>query len=123
MNDYDDEFIEVFNELRKIYAKYIKKLIATIDREDKLYLNTKFIMKNNQPMYFGGLDIKKNYVSFHLMPIYVFPELLDSISPDLKKRMQGKSCFNFKIIDKDLFKELKTLVDTSYKKFVDEGYI
>ena len=37
----------------------------------------------------------KAYVSFHLVPIYMCPELQKSVSPALKKRMQGKACFNF----------------------------
>ena len=60
-------------------------------------------------MWFGAVQIKKNYVSYHLMPIYAFPELLDGLSPELKKRMQGKSCFNFKAVDRSLFTELGAL--------------
>ena len=29
------------------------------------------------------------------MPIYMNPALMKSVSPALKKRMQGKACFNF----------------------------
>jgi hypothetical protein len=31
------------------------------------------------------------------------------VPPALKKRMQGKTCFNFKSVDKELFAELKKL--------------
>ena len=44
-------------------------------------------------MYFGSVKVGKAYVSFHLMPLY---ELAKNISPELSKRMQGKTCFNFK---------------------------
>ncbi len=47
-------------------------------------------------MDFGSVRLGKAYVSFHLMPIYMNPALIQSIPPALKKRMQGKSCFNFK---------------------------
>jgi hypothetical protein len=30
------------------------------------------------------------------MPLYMNPALTQTISPALKKRMQGKTCFNFK---------------------------
>jgi hypothetical protein len=40
----------------------------------------------------------KSYVSFHLIPVYMFPDLLKGLSPALEKRMQGKSCFNFKTV-------------------------
>ena len=39
------------------------------------------------------------------------------ISPALKKRMQGKSCFNFITIDPDQAKELTTLTATGIKAF------
>lgn len=48
----------------------------------------------------------KNYVSYHLMGVYGNPKLLDKCSKDLRARMQGKSCFNFKAVDETLFKEL-----------------
>ena len=36
-------------------------------------------------------------------------ELVKSISPELRKRMQGKTCFNFTRIDEPLFAELEAL--------------
>jgi len=80
-------------------------------------------MKNGQPLFFGAVNIKKNYVSYHHMPVYVFPELLDEISPELKKRMQGKSCFNFKKPDSELFKELESLTKLGYEKYQEAGYV
>ena len=38
------------------------------------------------------------------MPVYMFPDLLDGISPELRRRMQGKSCFNFKKAESALLK-------------------
>ena len=57
------------------------------------------------------------------MPIYVFPDLLESITPELKKRMQGKSCFNFKTEDTSLFQQLKALTQAGYKKYDSAGYL
>ena len=45
------------------------------------------------------------------------------MSPELKKRMQGKSCFNFKEVDEQLFKELATLTKAGAAKFSDERFI
>ncbi len=74
-------------------------------------------------MWFGAVQTRKNYVSYHLMAVYAFPELLDGLSPELKKRMQGKSCFNFKVVDDKLFKELARLTDKGYKRFKKEKLI
>jgi hypothetical protein len=57
----------------------------------------------------AAVQMKKNYVSYHLIPVYAIPTLLDAISPALKKRMQGKSCFNFTAIEPAQVKELKAL--------------
>ena len=75
--------------------EYANQLDCTVDNDEELYLNTKHIQKNKKPIWFGAVQIKQRYVSYHLMPVYVNPELLKGISPELKKRMQGRSCFNF----------------------------
>jgi len=49
-------------------------------------------------------------VSFHLMPLYMSASLEKQIPPALKKRMQGKTCFNFKVIpDAQSVADLKRL--------------
>jgi len=45
------------------------------------------------------------------------PELMDSMSPELKRRMQGKSCFNFTKIDEPLFAELASLTAESVERY------
>ncbi len=52
--------------------------------------------------WFAGTRLGKRYVSYYLMPIYVQPSLLDDISPELRRRMQGKSCFNFARVNEPL---------------------
>ena len=84
--------------------------------------NGKLVYKNDT-LYFGGVEIRKNYVSYHLFAVYMFPELLKNISPELKKRMQGKSCFNFKKEDDELFAELKGLTESCFKKYKSEKYL
>jgi len=51
----------------------------------------------------------KNYVGYHLMPVYMNRVLQKRISPELKKRMQGKACFNFSEVDPALFRQLTDL--------------
>ncbi len=57
------------------------------------------------------------------MPVYMFPELLENVTPTLKKRMQGKSCFNFKTISEAELLELHALTLASREKFVGAGLI
>ena len=116
-------FKTIFTDLKKMMMNYSSSLTVVEDEEDNLYLNTQYIMKNKKPLYFGGVRIGKSYVSYHLMPVYVFPELLEAISPELKKKMQGKSCFNFKKTDQQLFNELSVLTSRGFKKYQEAGYI
>ena len=50
-----------------------------------------------------------------------FREELEGISPALKKRMQGKSCFNFTTIDEPLFSELAELTRRGAEQFRHAG--
>lgn len=72
---------------------------------------------HGQPAWFGGVVMGKTYVSYHLIPVYIWPDLLADVSPELKQHMQGKSCFNFKNVDEKLFKELADLTAKGFKKF------
>jgi hypothetical protein len=112
----------VFFELRKILAPYTTKLDVGKEDATELTLFTQPIAALGGPMFFGAVQIQKSYVSFHLMPVYVKPELLIGMSPELGRRMQGKSCFNFKAIDKVLFKELARLTKAGFASFKALGY-
>jgi hypothetical protein len=118
-----DDFKKVFEALKSIFQPYAKKMDVSQDSDQCYMLDTRFIMKNKQPLCFGGVRLGKNYVSFYLMSVYASPDLLKGMSPELKKRMQGKSCFNFKEVDKKLFAELKTLTKDGAAKFSDGKFI
>jgi hypothetical protein len=113
----------VFTELRSILAPYAAKLDTKKDDACELYVDTLHMQKNKKPLFFGAVQIKKSFVSFHLMPVYLKPELLEGLSPALKKRMQGKSCFNFVEVDKPLFKELASLTKTGFASYKDQGFV
>src|SRR5256884_6314054 len=117
------DFTEVFEALKSIFKPYAKKMDVSHDTDQYYLLNTRYIMKNKQPLCFGGVRLGKAYVSFYLMSVYASPDLLKSMSPELKKRMQGKSCFNFKEVDEKLFKELKQLTKAGTAKFNDGKFI
>jgi hypothetical protein len=119
----DLDKVAVFEALRPILRGCSKNLTIVTDDEDCFYLDTQHTMKNKKRLFFGAVQIKKNYVSYHLMPVYVNPSLLDSISEPLKQRMHGKSCFNFRRIEPELVDELTSLTEAGYRFYVDEGYI
>ncbi len=117
------DFDAAFRELHAILLGVAADLVVVRDSPGDLYIDTPHVMKNGKPLFFGAVNIKKRYVSYHLMPVYVNPELLNGISPRLRARMQGKSCFNVARPDADLFKELALLTKAGYDFYREEGYL
>ena len=89
-----------FLALRTILAGQAGNLVVKADTPEVYTLLTKarspFPQHKGQPMWFGEIRLGKAYSSIHLMPLYMNEKLTATISPALKKRMQGKTCFNFK---------------------------
>jgi hypothetical protein len=117
------DFQPVFDELKKLIEPCAGTLKLHEKASDYILIGPPTPRSQGREVWFGGVQIKKSYVSYHLMPVYVFPDLLDGMSPELKKRMQGKSCFNFKAVDKALFKELGMLTKKGYQRFKKEGLV
>ena len=117
------DFPVVFDQLKAILKPYEPRLSVTADGSEGYSLDSPKLGPNKKPMFFGAAVIKKNYVSFHLMPVYVHPELLEGISDGLRKRMQGKSCFNFKALDEDTLAELRQLTEHGFEAFRTDGLV
>lgn len=113
----------VFTELAAIYAPYRSRLVVTRDHPGDLSLETPPSARYPRGLCFGAVKSGKRYVSFHLMPVYTNPELLDGISPELRKRMEGKSCFNFTKLDDALAGELRGLTEAGVARFQQDGMI
>jgi hypothetical protein len=109
------EFAAVFKDLRAILAAYEPKLKVVHDEPDHYYLDTFTIGPNKRPIMFGAVRVQKNYVSYYLMSVYGQTGLLAGMSAELEKHMQGKACFNFKVTDRDLFKELAAITKSGYQ--------
>jgi hypothetical protein len=113
----------VYAELHRILAPYAARLDVKRDDGEELYVDTRHVQKNKKPLFFGAVQVKKSYVAFHLMPVYTKPELLDAVSPELRSRMQGKSCFNFRSTEPALFKELAGLTKTAFASYKEQGFV
>lgn len=110
------DFPAIFEELKSILKKYESACVVEEDTDADYYLNTKRFDQKNRPVFFGGVSINKISVSFYLMPVYTFPDLLEDISPELRAHKQGKSCFRFKAMEPSLFKELTALAKKSMER-------
>lgn len=111
------EFDEVFAALKTVLRKHERTLRVLKDEPREYTLVTKSNSNRGQPMWFGSVGAGKAYVSYHLMALYFNPPMNALVSPALKKRMQGKTCFNFKSVDPDLFAELKSLTRVGVEEY------
>ena len=109
-------FAPVFERLRGILEPYGRRMHVTADAEGSYGVDMAPESERNPTTWFAGVRLGKAYVSYYLMPIYVEPALLEDVSPELKRRMQGKSCFNFTSVDDALFDELEALTQRGYQR-------
>jgi len=116
------DFPFVFKKLKSILKPFAPKLIVKSDTPEIYHLEGALSAKWNKELFFGSAQIKKTYVSFYLMPVYMYPDLLKDISAELRKHMQGKSCFNFKKVESSLFDELAQLTKRGFERFMREEY-
>ena len=117
-----NDFVPIFETLKALYSAHENECVIVHDEPHRYYLASHEVRATDgYRTDFGGVEIKKAYVSAHLMPIYIYPDLIRTISSGLKKRMQGKSCFNFKKLDPALFDELIELIQMSADRFKQEG--
>ena len=102
------DFEAVHERLKGILRSHADGLVITKDGPGGMTLEVPGL--EGKPWgYVAGTRVGKRYVSYYLMPVYASPELNASITPELRRRMQGKSCFNFTTIDDTLLAALEEL--------------
>lgn len=118
----EGQFEEVYSALQAIMKSFADDLVIKAESKNGIMLVGPNPDIKGRELWFGGVEIKKNYVSYHLMPVYMNPGLLDDLSPELRKRMQGKSCFNFNKVDEKLFSDLRELTQKGHDWFVENAH-
>lgn len=114
----DSGFKPVFERLRSIMQQYEPYLTLKVSTEDNYYLVASYSPKWKAEVMFGAVQIKKSYVVYYLMPIYMYPEMIHDMSTALRKRMHGKSCFNFNNMQSDeVFDELASYTSRGFERF------
>ena len=117
------EFETVFVRLRSILQKHTGTLSVKHDTATAYCLEGGVHPTHKTAFPIAWVEIGKAYVSYHFMPVYANPKLLDGVSAKLKARMQGKSCFNFKTCDEDLFAELEQLTVKGFAAFKKAAFM
>jgi hypothetical protein len=111
------DFEGVFAALKQILERYEKDLQVLPYKPGYYCLVTRLAVQKGKPVWFAAIRMGKNYVSYHFMPVYMNAAIEKRIPEELKKRMQGKACFNFSEVDPALFRQLSELTAAGF-----EGY-
>lgn len=68
--------------------------------------------------WFAFVKPASKHVSFFLMPMVTWPDVLDGCTPALLARRQAKTAFAFPTADEALFADLEALVARAYERYV-----
>ena len=67
--------------------------------------------------------LQKGYVGFYLMCIYMNDAAKKKRSPELLKRLKGKTCFHLKTLDDGLRKDIEAALEMSTKVYQERGWL
>ena len=67
--------------------------------------------------WFAFVKAEPKHVSFYLLPMVTWPELMADVSPALARRRTGKSMLRFTATDEALFEELEGLVARAFERY------
>ena len=68
--------------------------------------------------WFAGVQMATGYVKLNFLPMHGHPELLEGISPALRKHKTGASVFRFTDIDGPLLAELEALLARGFDVYM-----
>ena len=63
------------------------------------------------------IAVRRRYVAYTLVPVYLMPDLLDGISAELRRTFNGKGIFRFAAIDAAVLTELQALTERSVELY------
>ena len=109
-----DALSPIFAALRAILRIFQEEFVVKADRPNHCSLETRSPSLNGRRLFFAAAKVKKNYVSYYLPALYMFPELANRVSPGLRTKLQGQSCFNFTALDQDCLAELEKLTHAGF---------
>ena len=113
------DFAPVYAALRELMLRASPGMVVARDGAEGVMLLAPWPhpRKPKEPMWYGSVRLGKTYVSYHLMPLYMSAAMQARVTPALKTRMQGKTCFNFKTVDEPVFAELEFLTRAAAEAF------
>jgi len=117
------DFESAFASLRDVLRKHAADMVVLRDGPGEYMVATRAVCPNGHPMFFGWVRAGKGAVTYHLMPLYSNPALQAAVPEALRRRKQGKSCFNFRRPDPELFALIDELTRQGREHFERHGFL
>ena len=117
---------EIYDAIKPLLQKQVPPFTAIRDDEKGYELSSMkdvLIWGKVRKMYFAAVKKQKSFVGFYLMTIYAQPKLIDTLGPDLRKRLKGKSCFQITKTDKKILAQIKKSLDGGRKYYKKQGWL
>jgi hypothetical protein len=117
------DFGGTFAVLKALLDPYAARLHTSQDTPNLYMLDGEYVEEFKRVMPFAGVQIRRSYVTFHLLPVYSHPELLGRVSDGLRRHLHGKSGFNFVRPERELLVELSAMVEAGFLMYERLGWV
>ncbi len=122
-----DSVNEISEFLKACLKKQVPPLRINKEKEDVFEVSgTKSAKQGKQLVdgfYFASVVPKPKDARLYFFPIYTHPEYFESISPELRKCLKGKSCFHFKSLSPKLKSDIQSMIELGVKIYSQENLI
>ena len=117
----------IFQSLKDLLSPYAPPLVPKMDdasHYDLWSIKTLVIEgRKRKEVYFAGLIVRKDYVGFYFMPVYVESDLKSVFAPELLKLLKGKSCFHIRKLTPELLGQVEAALKIGYDLYRERGWV
>jgi hypothetical protein len=123
------ELVLIFEAIKKMMEPYNKKgaLVLHADKPSTANLiSHKPVViegRKKDETWFVSALVQKGYVGFYYMPIYMYDELKEHLSPELMKCLKGKACFHIKKNDPVMMDQIRKAIKVGYESYKKRGWL
>ena len=122
-----EPFEPIFARLKSVLGSYSPPMKAVSDSAKRYDLYTtkevEMFGRKYPSLYFAGIKLQKGSVGFYYFPLYMYPEMLADIPPELKKLLKGKTCFHIKKYDEEIFRQVEKVMKEGLKCYTKKNFI
>jgi hypothetical protein len=121
------ELAEIYRGLKIILKRYEGPFQPKVDGDSSYDLwsfkDLVIAGRKRKEVFFASIVIRKTYVGFYYMPIYIDVGLKDVFKPELMKLLKGKSCFYIRDLSPDIASQIEEALKIGYELYKERGWV